>query len=210
MERMSAPMPPPILPKKIGLVLTGASGACLALEALRLLDQLARKTDVETHVIITDGGRKTASLELTLQQINEIETLPTHIHDDRDLSASFASGSNPLHGLIFIPCSIRSLSAIAYSQTDRLSIRAADVMLKERRPLVLAVRETPFHMGHLRAMQHVTEMGGFIAPPVPAFYLKPRSIDDMVRQSAARLLSLLGLDMSAHMKSWEPESQTCD
>ena len=186
--------------KKIGLVLSGASGSVLALHALRML---ASQGDVQTHLIITEGGRRTAELELAEKQQQELPTLAHHLHDDANLAAPIASGSNALDALLVVPCSIRSLSAIAYGQTDRLSIRAADVMLKERRPLVLAVRETPLHLGHLNAMQQVTQMGGIIAPPVPAFYCKPDSIDEMARQSAARLLAHLGLDMSNHLKRWE-------
>lgn len=186
--------------RKIGLVVSGASGSLLALHAIQLLREM---NTVTTHLIITDGGARTAELELSPQQIKDLKKSADYIHDDRDLAASIASGSNALDGLAVIPCSIRSLSAIAYSQTDRLSIRAADVMLKERKPLVLAVRETPFHAGHLQAMQLVTQMGGIIAPPVPAFYLKPQSIEQIAQQSAARLLALLGLDMSQDLKRWD-------
>lgn len=186
--------------KKIGLIVSGASGSLLALQALRLLRE---RDEVTSHLIITDGGLRTAELELKSQQLLELQQGADHTHDDRDLAASIASGSNPLDGVAVIPCSIRSLSAIAYSQTDRLSIRACDVMLKERRPLVLAVRESPLHAGHLQAMQLVTGMGGIIAPPVPAFYLKPRSIEELAQQSAARLLALLGLNMGKELKRWE-------
>lgn len=190
-------------PFKIGLVISGASGSILALEALKLLRTLADEgIDLTVHTIITDGGRQTAALELTPDDLNMLDTLPDHLHDDRDLTASIASGSNPLDALLFIPCSVRSLSAVAYSQTDRLSIRAADVMLKERRPLILAVRESPLHLGHLQAMQQATQMGGIIAPPLPAYYLKPQSVEDLARQNAARLLALAGLDMHKHLKRW--------
>lgn len=187
--------------KKIGIVITGASGSLLALHALRLVKDLA---DCESHVIITNGGHKTAELELNPENLADLTTLPDHIYEDDDLTATIASGSNPLDGLAVIPCSIRSMSDIAYSRTDRLSIRAADVTLKERRPLVLAVRETPLHLGHLRAMTQISEMGGIIAPPVPAFYLKPETLEEMAQQSAARLLGLLGLDLGDRQKSWQP------
>ena len=188
---------------KIGIIISGASGSLLALKSLELLDQLKSKNpDMSSHVIITDGGRRTFELELSPNQQDKLLTLPDMLYDDRDLAAPIASGSNPLDGMLVVPCSIRSLSAIAYGQTDRLSIRAADVMLKERPPLVLAVRETPFHLGHLQAMTQVTQMGGIIAPPLPAFYLGAQSIDDIAHQSAARLLSLLGLNLKDHMRRW--------
>ncbi|WP_373236084.1 UbiX family flavin prenyltransferase [Cohaesibacter celericrescens] len=194
-------------PSKIGIVISGASGSLLALQALRILKALTNKNPtLSSHLIITQGARRTAELELNASQRVELTAIADHIYDDNNLTATFASGSNPLSGLLVVPCSIRSLSAIAYSQTDRLSIRAADVMLKERRPLVLAVRETPFHAGHLQAMQLITQMGGIIAPPVPAFYLAPKSIDELAEQSAARLLALLGLDMGNWLKQWQPPS----
>ncbi|WP_171021951.1 UbiX family flavin prenyltransferase [Cohaesibacter sp. CAU 1516] len=193
--------------KKIGIVVSGASGSVLALESLKLLRQLA-ETDptLQIHAILTDGGRQTASLELESHEQALLESLPDHLHDDRDLTASIASGSNPLDALLIVPCSVRSLSAVAHSQTDRLSIRAADVMLKERRTLVLAVRESPLHLGHLQAMQMVTQMGGIIAPPLPAYYLKPQSITELARQNAARLLSLCGLPVGDLMQRWRPET----
>lgn len=193
--------------KKIGIVVSGASGSILALESLKLLSQLANSDPkLEIHAILTDGGRQTASLELSPEDCALLESLPHHLHDDRDLTAAMASGSNPLDALLIIPCSVRSLSAVAYSQTDRLSIRAADVMLKERRTLILAVRESPLHLGHLQAMQLVTQMGGIIAPPLPAYYLKPQSVAELARQNAARLLSVAGLPMGDMMQQWQPET----
>nr|WP_321979820.1 UbiX family flavin prenyltransferase [uncultured Cohaesibacter sp.] len=189
--------------KKIGLVVTGASGSLLGFHAMKLMKALKESGQpLELHLLITSGGETTAKLELTEGQIEELKECADHCHDDHNLAASIASGSNPLDGLLFAPCSIRSLAAIAYCQTDRLSIRAADVMLKERRKLVLAVRETPLHLGHIQAMEQVTRMGGIIAPPVPAFYLKPESIDSMLEQSAARLLSQLDIDASSVLQRW--------
>ena len=194
--------------KRIGIVVTGASGSLLGFYALKQLNALKENGELlETHLIVTSGGMTTAKLELSADQIEELNDSADHIHDDHNISASIASGSNPLDGLLFAPCSIRSLAAIAYCQTDRLSIRAADVMLKERRKLVLAVRETPLHLGHIQAMERVTQMGGIIAPPVPAFYLKPESLTDMIEQSTARLLSQVGLDVHSLMKRWNPEHQ---
>lgn len=189
--------------KKIGLVVTGASGSLLGLHAMKLMQALKESGQpLEIHLLVTAGGETTAKLELTEAQFNELKAYADHCHDDHNLAASIASGSNPLDGLLFAPCSIRSLAAIAYCQTDRLCIRAADVMLKERRKLVLAVRETPLHLGHIQAMEQVTRMGGIIAPPVPAFYLKPESIETMLEQSAARLLSQLDMDVSSILQRW--------
>ncbi|WP_321340120.1 UbiX family flavin prenyltransferase [uncultured Cohaesibacter sp.] len=189
--------------KKIGLVVTGASGSLLGLHAMKLMQALKESGQpLEIHLLVTAGGETTAKLELTEAQFNELKACADHCHDDHNLAASIASGSNPLDGLLFAPCSIRSLAAIAYCQTDRLCIRAADVMLKERRKLVLAVRETPLHLGHIQAMEQVTRMGGIIAPPVPAFYLKPESIETMLEQSAARLLSQLDMDVSSILQRW--------
>nr|WP_321459123.1 UbiX family flavin prenyltransferase [uncultured Cohaesibacter sp.] len=189
--------------RKIGIVITGASGSLLGLGAMQQLHCLKEAgQSLEIHLLITAGGLTTAALELSQQQIAELDGLADHRHDDHDLAASIASGSNPLDGLLFAPCSIRSMAAIAYCQTDRLSIRAADVILKERRKLVLALRETPLHLGHIKAMEQVTLMGGIIAPPVPAFYLKPESIEEMIQQAAARLLSHFDLDVSPIMQRW--------
>ncbi len=186
--------------KKIGIVISGASGSILALSALRILADLP---NTESHLIVTEGGQRTLELELEPEETSEIPYLSHKVYEEQDLSASIASGSNALHAMVILPCSIRSLSAIAYGQTDRLSIRAADVMLKERRPLVLAVRESPFHAGHLQSMQQVTQMGGIIAPPVPAYYLKPQTIEEIALQNAARVLSLAGCDVQQQLVRWE-------
>lgn len=186
--------------KRIGITLSGASGSILALQALRILKDYP---SYSSHLIITDGGRKTAELELSANEQQELSSLADQIYEESNLAAPIASGSNALDAMLIAPCSIRSLSAIAYYQTDRLSTRAADVMLKERRPLVLMVRESPLHAGHLKAMSEVTQMGGIIAPPVPAFYLKPLSIEDMTFQMAARALQLCSLSMAKHLKKWE-------
>lgn len=186
--------------RKIGIAISGASGSILALSALRILADLP---DYESNLIITEGGQRTLELELEPEEASEIPYLADRIHEEQDLAASIASGSNALDAMVILPCSIRSLSAIAYGQTDRLSIRAADVMLKERRPLVLAVRESPLHAGHLQSMQLVTQMGGIIAPPVPAYYLKPQTIEDIARQNAARVLNLAGCDVQEQLVRWE-------
>ncbi len=186
--------------RKIGIVISGASGSILALSALRILADLP---NTESHLIVTEGGQRTLELELEPEEVSEIPYLSEKVYEEQDLAASIASGSNALDAMIILPCSIRTLSAIAYGQTDRLSIRAADVMLKERRPLVLAVRESPLHSGHLQSMQQVTQMGGIIAPPVPAYYLKPQTIEEIALQNAARVLNLAGCDVQQQLVRWE-------
>lgn len=186
--------------RKIGIVISGASGSILALSALRILADLP---NTESHLIVTEGGQRTLELELEPEEVSEIPYLSEKVYEEQDLAASIASGSNALDAMIILPCSIRTLSAIAYGQTDRLSIRAADVMLKERRSLVLAVRESPLHSGHLQSMQQVTQMGGIIAPPVPAYYLKPQTIEEIALQNAARVLNLAGCDVQQQLVRWE-------
>ncbi|SNZ07793.1 UbiX family flavin prenyltransferase [Cohaesibacter gelatinilyticus] len=186
--------------RKIGIVISGASGSILALSALRILADLP---NTESHLIVTEGGQRTLELELEPEEVSEIPYLSEKVNEEQDLAASIASGSNALDAMIILPCSIRTLSAIAYGQTDRLSIRAADVMLKERRPLVLAVRESPLHSGHLQSMQQVTQMGGIIAPPVPAYYLKPQTIEEIALQNAARVLNLAGCNVQQQLVRWE-------
>ncbi len=177
--------------RRIIVGISGASGALYGLEALKMLRAM---TEVESHLIVSEGARRTMALELETP-VEEIFPLADVVHDNADLAASIASGSFPVHGMIVAPCSMRTLSAIARHLSDSLLIRAADVTLKERRPLVLMVRETPLHAGHIRSMALACEAGAIIFPPVPAFYARPASIKEMVRHSVARALSLLGLPM---------------
>ena len=176
--------------KRIVLAMTGASGAAFGRAALQ---QLRRMEGVEAHLILSDAARRTIAHELA-QGPEEIAALADVVHDVDDIGAAPASGSFPAHGMLVAPCSIRTLSAIAHCNADNLITRAADVMLKERRPLVLMVRESPLHLGHLRAMAAATEAGAIIAPPVPALYAKPADLSEMVEHVAARALSLLGLE----------------
>ena len=172
-------------------IVVGISGATGAIYGVRIIEILAGLPDVETHVVVTDAARQTIALELD-RSAAEILALADHRYSVRDVGAAIASGSYRAHGMIVAPCSMRSLSAIAYSRSDNLLTRAADVMLKERRPLVLLPRETPLHLGHLRAMTQIVEIGGIVMPPVPAFYTRPQTVLDIVNQTVESCLGPAG------------------
>ena len=176
--------------------ITGASGAIYGIRALELLRGLA----VETHLVLSQAAAITVAQE-TSHAIADVRALADVVHDRNNIAASISSGSFPTMGMLIAPCSIRTMSEIASGVTTSLLTRAADVALKERRRLVLMVRETPLHLGHLKTMAALTEMGAVVAPPVPAFYAAPQSIDEMVTQSVARMLDLFGLDTGA-VKRW--------
>src|SRR3972149_10986452 len=161
--------------KRIIVGITGASGVIYGVRTLETLHKLG----VETHLIISSSGVRNLDIE-SGHTIDELHNLATYVHDFEDVSASVASGSYAVDGMIVAPCSIKTLSAIANSYNENLLVRAADVTLKERRRLLLIVRETPFHEGHLELMTRVTRMGGVIMPPVPAFYHMPRTVDDII------------------------------
>jgi 4-hydroxy-3-polyprenylbenzoate decarboxylase len=179
--------------------ISGASGAAYGVCALQAL----RAIGVETHLVMSRGARMTLASETALKAA-DVEALADHSHRPEDIGASIASGSFRTLGMLVAPCSIRSLSEIATGVTSTLLTRAADVVLKERRRLVLMVRETPLHLGHLRSMTAVTEMGAIVMPPVPAFYARPASIDDLVAQSVGRALDLFGLD-SGLVRRWRED-----
>lgn len=170
--------------------ISGASGILYGVRALELL----RAAGVETHLVMTPSAQLTAHHELDIE-LDAIRALATEVHSAKNVGASIASGSFPTGGMLIAPCSVRTMSEIATGVTSGLLTRAADVVLKERRRLVLMVRETPLHTGHLRTMTQLSEMGAVVAPPVPAFYTRPASIDDMVTQSVGRVLDLFGLDL---------------
>ena len=175
--------------KKIVLGISGASGAIYGIRCLETLNKL----DIESHVVISASAEKTIAHE-TDYSVEYVKSLCSVVYDLQDIGASISSGSFQVDGMIIAPCSIKTLSSIANSFNDNLITRAADVTLKERRKLVLMVRETPFHLGHLRLMQSVTENGAVILPPVPSFYHKPTSIDDIVNQSVGKALDQFGID----------------
>jgi 4-hydroxy-3-polyprenylbenzoate decarboxylase len=176
--------------KKIIVGMTGASGQ---IYGIRLMEMLRQIPDVEIHLIISDWAKKTIALE-TEWKIECVEALAHQSHNIRNQAAAISSGSFKRYGMVVLPCSIKTLSAIANSYTENLLIRAADVTLKERNPLILAVRETPLHKGHIRLMSHAVDAGAIIAPPVPALYNQPRSIMDIIDNSVYRYLDLLGLE----------------
>ena len=176
-------------------LVVGISGASGAIYGVRVLDA-AREMGVETHLVVSKAAALTLSQELDLTPA-DLASRADVVHRQADVGASIASGSFKALGMIVAPCSVRSLSEIATGVTASLLTRAADVTLKERRPLVLMVRETPFHLGHLRTMVRVTEMGAIVAPPLPAFYANPHTLEEMVDQSVGRALDLFGL-------SWTP------
>ncbi len=176
--------------KRVVVALTGASGA---LYGVRLLEQLRRTEGVETHLMISDAAALNLHHELDIRR-KDLEALADQVHSVRDIGACVASGSFRAEGMVIAPCSMKTLASVAHGLCDNLITRAADVMLKERRKLVLMVRETPFNLAHLRNMTAVTEMGGIIFPPVPALYQRPDSIVDMVDHTVGRVLDLLGIE----------------
>ena len=159
---------------------------------MRLL-QVLRGSGVETHLVMSDSAKLTVAAETDLS-VKEVEALADAVHSPKNIGASISSGSFKTLGMVVAPCSIRSLSEIAYGNTTSLLTRAADVVLKERRRLVLMVRETPLHHGHLKAMLQATENGAVVMPPVPAFYARPASMDDMVNHTVGRCLDLFDID----------------
>lgn len=183
--------------RRIVIAITGATGA---IYGVRLLQEMRRDASIETHVVVSRAGSLSAAAELDLGR-HELEALGDAAYADRDIGAAIASGSFKTDGMIIAPCSMKTLAAIATGLTDNLVARAADVTLKERRRLVLMVRETPLHLVHLRNMLTVTEMGGVIFPPVPAFYAKLESIEAMIDQTTGRVLDLFGID-SPLVRRW--------
>jgi flavin prenyltransferase len=176
--------------------ITGASGAVYGVSALKAL----RTAGIETHLIISRSGQITAAHELELK-LSELTALADVVYKIDDIAAAISSGSFKTMGMLIAPCSIRTLSEISSGVTSSLLTRAADVVLKERRKLLLMVRETPYHLGHLRSMTQVTEMGAIVMPPVPAFYTRPVTIDDIVDHSVGRALDLFGID-TGRLRRW--------
>jgi 4-hydroxy-3-polyprenylbenzoate decarboxylase len=175
--------------RRLVVGITGASGAILG---IRMLEAL-KPTTIETHLVVSESACLTIVQE-TDWRLDDVLSLADVVYDFHDIGAAIASGSFSTHGMVIIPCSIKTLSAVANSYTDDLISRAADVSLKEGRPLVLVVRETPLHPGHLRLMGEAAAAGAVIFPPVPAFYLHPGSMDEMINNTVGRILSRLGID----------------
>jgi len=178
-------------PRRLIVGITGATGSIYALRLLQMMQPLA---DVETHLVISPSGVLNIKHELDVGRA-EFHALADHVYGIRDVGATLASGGFATDGMIILPCSMRTLAAVAQGLSDNLITRAADVVLKERRRLLLMVRETPFNLAHLRNMTAVTEMGGIVFPPLPAFYHRPQSIDEMVDHTVARVLGLMGIEV---------------
>jgi len=188
-------------------IIVGITGATGSIYGVRLLEEL-KALDVETDLIITDWGRETIRCE-TGMSVEQVEKLATRVHDNRNLAATISSGSHPTKGMVIAPCSMKTLSGIAHSYNDDLMIRSADVVLKERRRLILLARETPLNLSHIENMKSITLMGGIIMPPVPAFYSRPQSIDELVDQTVGRVLDLLCLDAGGLIHRWSGGT-TCE
>ena len=180
------------------VAITGASGA---IYGIRLLEALREVSAVETHLVLSNGGKLNISLE-TDWEPRQVEALAHEVHSDQNLAATIASGSFVTGGMIVAPCSMKTLSGIVSSYADNLVVRAADVVLKEQRKLVLMPREMPLHVGHCRLLLQAAEMGAVIAPPMPAFYNDPQTLDDIINHSVGRVLDLFGIE-SGLVKRWQ-------
>ncbi len=181
-------------------LIVGISGASGVIYGIRMLEVLKDQPDVETHLVISNGGKLNIALE-TDWDVKDVEALADEVHSDQNLAATIASGSFKTGGMVIAPCSMKTLSGVVNSYADTLVVRAADVIMKEHRPLVLMPRETPLHAGHCRLLHEAALMGCMIAPPMPAFYNEPQSIDDLINHNVGRVLDLFGLDNSI-VKRW--------
>ena len=178
--------------------ITGASGSILGVRALEALRSMP---DTTTHLIMTEQARVTLALETDVKPA-DVEKLADVVHDEKNLAAAVSSGSFRTDGMLVMPCSMRSAAAIAYSMNDNLLVRAADVCLKERRRLVLSVRETPLHLGHLRILTRLAELGAVLVPPITGFYQRPKSVDDIVNHAVGKALDALGVPNEL-FKRWQ-------
>jgi len=184
-------------------LIVGISGASGAIYGIRLLQILHSIEDVEAHLVISNSAKRTILLE-TAYKIDNVESLANKIYSFGDIAASISSGSYKTLGMVVIPCSIKTLSGITRSYSDNLLLRAADVVLKERRKLVLILRETPLHLGHIRMMAQATEMGAILMPPVPAFYHHPQTLDDIINQTVNRVLDLFEIELAEDLfQRWQ-------
>lgn len=188
--------------KSANRIIVGISGASGIIYGIRMLEVL-RAAGVETHLVISKAAEMTLAYESDLKA-KDLREMADVFHPQTDIGASISSGSFPTMGMVIAPCSIRTMSEIATGITGSLMSRAADVVLKERRRLVLAIRETPLHTGHLRTMLQLSEMGAIIAPVMPAFYNRPQSLDDIVNHSVGRMLDLFGIEAD-FVKRWKIE-----
>ncbi len=184
-------------------IVVGLAGSSSPIYGIRTLEAL-KQAGVETHLVVSDGAKKTIPLEARAT-VEQVQSLATVVYDNHDLAASISSGSFPTDGMIVAPCSMKTLAAIAYSFSQDLLVRAADVTLKERRKLVLVPRETPLHLGHLRNMVRATELGAVILPPVPAFYHAPKTVDDLINQTVGKVLDQFHIEHNLFRRWGAPE-----
>lgn len=182
--------------KRIVIGISGASGVIYGIEMLNLLKEKA----FETHLVISESGKKNIEIE-TSYKVDEVAAMASYAYDNNDVGAALASGSFLTEGMVVIPCTIKTLSGIANSYTDNLLVRAADVTLKEKRRLVLVVRETPLHVGHLSLMARAANMGAHILPPIPSFYHQPKTIDDIIHQTIGKIFDYLCIEHNLY-KRW--------
>ncbi len=189
------------MPDKTSKIIVGISGASGSILGVRLLEKLRERPGIETHLVMSRSGEKTLYLE-TGRRLSDLKGLADHWHPIENIGAPLASGSFMTEAMVVIPCSIHTMSAVATGITDNLMTRAADVVLKERRKLILVIRESPLHLGHLRNMVALAEMGAILAPAIPAFYHRPQTLMDLVDHSVDRVLDLLGMP-DPDAKRWE-------
>jgi flavin prenyltransferase len=183
------------------IIVVGITGASGAIYGIRLLEVLRARDDIETHLVMSSGAETTIGYE-TGRDPGDVATLADVTYDERDLAAALASGTFITAGMVVAPCSMRTLSGVANAASDNLIVRAADVHLKERRPLVLVVRETPLHAGHLRLMSEATAAGAIILPPVPGFYQRPQTVSDIVDHTVGKVLDVLGIHDHGLFSRW--------
>jgi len=186
--------------KRIVIGISGASGVTYGVRLLSLL----KESDYETHLVLSEAGKLNIKIE-TAYTPAEVEAMATHVYDQKNMAAALASGSFLTEGMVVVPCTIKTLSGIANSYNENLLVRAADVTLKEKRKLVLVVRETPLHTGHLRLMTLAAEMGAHILPPVPSFYHQPKTIEDIIDQTIGKIFDYLGIEHNLFQRWGEKE-----
>ena len=179
----------------------GMSGSSGVIYGIRMLEALAQDPEVETHLILSQAAKMNIGIE-TQWSVADVEALADEVHNNKNIGASIASGSYKTAGMIVVPCSVKTLSGIANSYAENLIIRAADVMLKERRQLVIVPRESPLHTGHCELMLKASQIGAIICPPSPAFYTSPKTVDDIINHSVARVLDLFDIETD-NLKRWQ-------
>jgi 4-hydroxy-3-polyprenylbenzoate decarboxylase len=174
------------------VIIIGITGATGAIYGIRLLEVLSSMKDIETHLVISEAGEKTIAYE-TEYRVSDVKKLASYSYDVNDIYAPISSGSFRRDGMIIAPCTIKTMSALANSYSENLIVRAGDVTLKERRKLLVVVRETPLHLGHLRNMERLTEMGAIVMPPMPAFYHKPQTVQDIIDHTVGKMLDIFDI-----------------